>query len=217
VVTIADTAYGETFASVMRLAKSCIGPQEHGIEIGKVRRTKTGAILMEVSGKEEADKLSTLLFETLGQRAEVSRPRRTTPVLVINIPEWLDDDKVKCTIVAVDPSLDSSSISLRENAGGGKVAKLTVNMDTALRLTALKSIRIGWNSCRVKLLETKSPNCYRRQVNGHIAAECQATAAFPKKCYRCSGIGHFAATCQAARPEHKKSGVLEPADGGVND
>jgi len=172
---------------------------------------------MEVSGKEEAYKLSTLLCETLGQRAKVSRPRRTTPVLVINIPEWLDDDKVKCTIMAADPSLDSSSISLRENAGGGKIAKLTVDMDTALRLTALKTIRIGWNLCRVKLLETKSPTCYRCQANGHIAAECQATASLPKKCYQCHGIGHLAAMCQAARPEHKKSGVLQPADGGVND
>jgi len=179
-VTIADPADGETYASVMRLATSCIDLQEHEIEIGRVRRTKAGAILMEVSGKEKADKLSTLICKTLGQRAKVSRPRRTTPVLVINIPEWLDDDKVKCTIVEADPGLDSSCISLRENAGGGKVAKLTMDMDTALRLSALKSTRIGWNLCRVKLLETKSPTCYRCQANGHIAAECRATDAAPK-------------------------------------
>ncbi|CAI6358160.1 unnamed protein product [Macrosiphum euphorbiae] len=36
-VTIAD---GETYASVMRLTTSCIDKQEHGIQIGKVRRTK---------------------------------------------------------------------------------------------------------------------------------------------------------------------------------
>lgn len=116
-----------------------------------------------------------------------------------------------------DPGLDSSCISLRENAGGGKVAKLTVDMDTALRLSALKSIRIGWNSCRVKLLETKSPICYRCQANGHIAAECRATDASPKKCYRCNEIGHLAATCQAVRSQHKKSGASETADKGVND
>lgn len=86
-MTIADPADGETYVSVMRLATSCIDLQEHGIEIGRVRRTKAGAILMEVSGKEKADKLSTLLCDTLGQRAKVSRPRRTTPVLVINIPK----------------------------------------------------------------------------------------------------------------------------------
>jgi len=216
-VTIAAPADGETYASVMRLATSCIDLQEHGIEIGRVLRTKAGAILMEISGKEKADKLSTLLCETLGQRAKVSRPRRTIPVLVINIPEWLDDDKVKCTIVEADPGLDSECISIRENAGGGKVAKLTVDMDTALRLSALKSIRIGWNMCRVKLLKTKSPICYRCQASGHTAAECQATDASPKKCYRCRGVGHLAATCQAARPEHKKSGASELADKGVND
>lgn len=69
-VTIADPADGETYASVMRLATSCIDLQEHGIEIGRVRRKKAGAILKEVSGKEKADKLSTLLLRNSRPKCE---------------------------------------------------------------------------------------------------------------------------------------------------
>jgi len=46
---------------------------------------------MEVSGKDEADKLSSHLREAIGQTAKFNRPRRTIPVLILNIPEWLDD------------------------------------------------------------------------------------------------------------------------------
>jgi len=216
-VTIAEPAEGETYASVMRLVTSCIDPQELGIQIGKVRRTKAGAILMEVNGKEAADKLSSHLSDTIGQRAKVSRPRRMTPVLIINIPDWVDDDKVKSAIAAADPSIEVVGISLRDNAGGGKVAKLMVDVETALKLSALKGISIGWNLCRVKLLEAKAPICFRCQARGHVAAACQAAEAQPKKCYRCQGTDHLAATCQGVKPRQKESVAAGPAERVRND
>jgi len=211
-VTIAEPAEGETYASVMRLVTSCIDPQELGIQIGKVRRTKAGAILMEVNGKEAADKLASHLRETIGQRAKVNRSRRMTPVLIINIPDWVDDDKVKNAVAAADPSLEIAGISIRENAGGGKVAKLMVDMEAALKLSALKGISIGWNLCRVKLLEAKAPTCYKCQARGHVAVACQAAEAQPIKCYRCQGTGHLAAACQGVKPLQKGSGASGPAE-----
>lgn len=70
--------------------------------------------------------------------------------------------------MAADPRIDSSGISLRKNSGGGKVGKFMVDMETALKLSALKSIKIGWNLCLVKLLlEAKEPTCERCQARGH--------------------------------------------------
>lgn len=194
-MTISNSADGETWR-VMRLVTSCIDPQELGIDILKVRRTKAGAILIEFSGKERLTSYPPTCVKLLDKELQLT-DLRITPVLVINIPDWLDDDRVRSAIVAAHPYIDSSRISLRENSGGGKVAKLMVDMEIALKLSALKSINIVYNLCLVKLLEVKEPTCYRCQARGHIAAACMMLMLSQKSVT--NGLGHLAAKCQGTR------------------
>jgi len=59
--------------------------------VNKVRCTKTGVILLEVTGKDEATRLSDNLQSAVGEIARVSRPSRSTPMLILDIPDWLEE------------------------------------------------------------------------------------------------------------------------------
>jgi hypothetical protein len=169
------------------------------VEIGAVRRTKAGSILLEVDGKEKADRLSDHLHRAVGEMAKIYRPTRTTPVLVVNIPDWMDDDQVENDIRAFDADLTNATVRVRENAGGGRVAKLNVHMSTAARMAERGSIKIGWSQCRVKLLEHRKPKCHKCFEEGHLKAECKINDAM-KKCFRCRKNGHLVATCPRGLP-----------------
>jgi len=108
--------------------------QKMGVEVCRARRTKTGSILLEVKKKSGADALASRLAAIIGDQARVSRPVRTTKVLVINIADWLEKDRVIEDIRSAVEGLSLAPISVRENTGGGRVAIITTPMDISLRL-----------------------------------------------------------------------------------
>lgn len=87
----------------------------------------------------------------------------------------LAEEKVKTLlkyIAAADPALRTISINIRENPGGGKVARFTTTLEAAARLAEISTIRVGWSRCRVKLMERKLPICYKSQKREHMAYSC---------------------------------------------
>lgn len=133
-ITISRPIEGESYNSVMKKVMNKVNLQDIGVQINKVRKPRAGAILLEVKGKEAADCLSCHLHEAVGESAQVSRPTRTMSVFVLNIAEWLEEDKVKEDIMATDPMLIGSAIRVRSNIGGGRVAQLSVSIETAAEL-----------------------------------------------------------------------------------
>jgi len=69
-VTISKLSERETYARVKKRVVAGVDLKEVGINLlGKTRRTKTGAILIEVQGKEVADKLAIILRDAVGEVA----------------------------------------------------------------------------------------------------------------------------------------------------
>jgi len=163
---------------------------EIGVEIGVVRRTRAGGILLQVKSKEEADILSELLQSAVGEIAKIGRPVRTNPVLITNNPDWMDDGEVKEQIRASDPGLTGVTARIRENTGVGKVAIIDIPMKTASRMVEAERVKINWSLCRVKLLQRKKPTCHRCQRSGHYKTDCRATEA-ERLCFRCRRGGHL--------------------------
>lgn len=205
-ITISNPSAGNSYADVMRKVLAEVDLKETGVEVTRTRRTKTGAILLEVKGKEGADLLASKLRGTIGEWAEVARPTKSTKVLVTNIPDWLDDHRVVSDIQAADEGLAEAKISIRENAGGGRVATMTVSVATALRLSVAGAIRVGLGKSRIKLLEAKKIRCFRCDDLGHIATSCTAENA-SKKCFRCRQTGHLVAACPRSTSKTKNREV----------
>lgn len=213
-VMIADPSEGETYASIMKRVTTSMNTGEMGVNIGNARRTKSGAILLEVKDQEESEKLENHLNREVGNRARISRPTRSTPVLLLNIPDWLSEEDAREEIRRANVCLNDAEIAFRENAGGGRVAKVILPMEKARQLADLAHIRVGWRKCRIKLIETKLPRCFRCQSRGHIAAVCKEEEA-EKKCFRCHLAGHLIRDCMGEPKSGWNTKVLVPdgADG----
>lgn len=55
---------------------------------------KTGEILLEIDGEDKAALLEGIIMEVVGESLRVKKPERRTPVLILNVPDWADDDEV---------------------------------------------------------------------------------------------------------------------------
>ncbi|XP_026819043.1 uncharacterized protein LOC113557682 [Rhopalosiphum maidis] len=174
-----------------------------GVKVVTTRRTKAGGILLEVEGEEKARILERRIREVVGEAARVRRPERKTPVLLLDVPEWVEVEDVvgglgAAGVVVAAPDVDR--ISIRKNGGsrGDRVARVDLPFRDAIALAEAKVVVVGWTRCRVKLLEKKQTTCFRCQQKGHLAAECR-NAAKPRACYRCGATSHLSRGCSEGR------------------
>lgn len=119
----------------------------------------------------------------MGEIAKISRPIRTTTVLITNFPDWIDEDEVVEQIRASDPGLTKVSARVRDNTVGGKMSIIDISMEIAERLPKTGQVKIGWSLYRVKLLERKKSTCHRCLRAGHFKTDCKVTEA-ERLCYR---------------------------------
>lgn len=182
------------------------------INIETARRTAAGCVLLAIKDKEKTATLTNHLRSVIGNDASVYRPTRTTPILVLGIPDWMDQDQIINDIKSADPCMKDIDIHIRENIGGGRVASLRVPMEAAAKLDQGKYIRVGWSQCRVKLIEPKRPMCFRCQSPGDLRSDCKATEMI-KKCYRCHQPGHLVADCRCKPVSNKQKDDGAPTSG----
>jgi len=214
-VTIDRPSDDTTLSSIMKKVTAQAKSTAIGAVILNTRKTKAGGILLEVDAPESACTLAEKLKEIVGDAARVRVPQRKTPVLLLNVPDWVDEEEVKGSLIqaGVAPQElvrgDRNSITLRTNTGGrgARVARLDVSYPAALTLAGAGHVTIGLTRCKVKLLERSQITCFRCQDRGHIAAECKGPDR-PRRCYRCHTEGHLASACKGPakkETDHRKT------------
>jgi len=193
-IMIDRLAEGETYASVMKRV-TAIDLNPLGVTVKGVKRSKAGGIIIEVDGKDDADRLAEGIKEAVGATAAVRRPTRSTPILILDVPNWMKEAEVVSHLVNFDSSFGDCQIRISDNQVGRTVF-CRIPMKVASKVADSKKIRIGWAMCRTKLLERKERICYKCQETGHLAAACYSEAK-PKECYRCKSLAHLARECTA--------------------
>lgn len=202
-VTISRPAEGVTYSDIMRKVKENV--QIYDLDLKpEARVTKTGGILLKVKDDLEADRLMVALNSAIGQMASVSKPSRTTPILILDLAVWHSSQDVEEAVVAAVPDLAGMKVTIRVNPGGGRVGRLDAPLPAAVRLAEMGKLHVGWSRCRVKLLEAKEPKCYRCQKRGHFAANCSAEEV-RKRCFRCNSVDHLASACTVTTRRPNKS------------
>jgi len=189
---------------------------ELGVEVIKTRKTKSGAVLLEVGNSEEAEKLADRMRQVIGVDATVGRPTRKTSVLLLGIPEWMSPEDITREILAADESLLETQVLVRDNIGGGRVVRLEVPMAAALRFAENKTVRIGWSRCRVKLLEPRSPKCFKCSRTEHMASTCPKQTVQAKRCFHCRQVGHLIKDCSGAKSRIMPATAEQEGSAGVS-
>ncbi|KAL4126185.1 hypothetical protein QTP88_010411 [Uroleucon formosanum] len=191
---IDQLAEGETYASVMKRV-TAIDLNPLGVTVKGAKRSKAGGIIIEVDGKDDADRLTEEIREVVGAAAAVRRPTRSTPILILDVPNWIEEAEVISHLVNFDSSFGDCQIRISDNQGSRTVF-CRIPMKIASKVTDAGRIRIGWAMCRVKLLERKDKVSYKCQGTGHVAAACNSEAK-PKACFTCKSLEHLARKCVA--------------------
>lgn len=169
-----------------------------------------------MGNSEEAEKLADRMRQVIGVDETVGRPIRKTPVLLLGIREWMSPEDITREVLMADESLLETQVLVRDNIGGGRVARLEVPMAAALRLAENKTVKIGWSRCRVKLLEHKSPKCFKCCNIGHVASTCPEQTVQAKRCFRCRQAGHLIKDCSGPKSRSMPATTEQEESAGVS-
>ncbi|XP_039303454.1 uncharacterized protein LOC120357348 [Solenopsis invicta] len=192
----------ESYAEVMKLARSQINLE--ALEIGDLRprRAVTGALILEVRGvdnAEKADALANELREVMAHRSDVriARPSKSVEIRITGLEDSVTTEEVASTVGNVGGCFphEVKVGVIRRGPNGLGTCWLRCPVRAGKALLAAPRFRVGWSSCRATLLPSRGLQCYRCLAAGHTQAGCSNQVDRTGCCYRCGGIGHQASTC----------------------
>ncbi|XP_067204499.1 uncharacterized protein [Linepithema humile] len=206
-VTITCMDGNNTYAEVLRQARSAISLDEIGIERPSVKNTITGGILLAIPGEnatEKADilagKLRNMFEET---RVKIGRPTKKSGIKISGLEDSVTQEEI-IQIVAQHGNCHTSDIRcspIRKFKGGMGMTWLQVPALTAIKLTELGKLRIGWNTARIELLQNKPIQCYRCLARGHTRSRCPPeNKDRSADCYMCGESDHKVTNCIQRKP-----------------
>jgi len=197
-----------TLASVMRQITTKVDLKALGIRVLDARASRTDGVILVVKKDEDAAALADKLSSVIGLEATVNRPVTTHPVLLLDVPDWIDAEDIQAALVEAGATTESSSpldVTIRPSGArrGNNVARFALPVAAAVKIAEKSRLQIGWSRCRVKLLGRRPLTCFRCQDPGHRAADCKAPPK-ERKCFRCQKEGHLARDCDVRPPDRAK-------------
>lgn len=157
---------GGSLFEIMKKVSASINLSSLDIKVLMTRRTGAGGILLEVEGAEKANLLAEKIRAVTGDAARTRLPESRTPVLLLGIPNWAEPEEIVGALASAGAtSVTAKELVVLRNSGGrgDLVASLSLPLREAILLAEAKNVTVGWTRCRVKLLDTTQPTCYRCQ------------------------------------------------------
>lgn len=196
VITI--KADNSSYADILKQMKTVINPEEIGINIKKIRKTKEGHVLVEMmKGDGQARKLQTAIKGSLGDKMQVETMVEKFLIDIRDMEESTEAEEVIQGILQATGEEDASKFTvqnIRESYGGSKQALVEVPANIAATILQKNSIRIGLVICRVRR-KFFVKRCFRCMEPGHLARSCQGKDR-SQACIRCGIDGHKARECK---------------------
>ncbi|XP_061709459.1 uncharacterized protein LOC133519470 [Cydia pomonella] len=192
------------YRSVMERATT-LKLAELGVDHLNVRRTATGARIIEVPGAQSgqaADNLVDRLRSLVGDVAEVYRPVKKAEIKISGFDESVTPEILKREVAARGRCLEEqvSVGAIRMAANGTGSVILRCPLIAAKAVVTAGRIVIGWSAARVEALEQLPLRCYRCMGTGHTRPLCTSPVDRSSWCYRCSKPGHMSRDCSATAP-----------------
>lgn len=201
VVAIGKTDETLSYADIMRKARTNISLTQLGINKSKVRFAKTGDVLVEVYGdnkRRKADQLANKL-SSLMEGIRVRRPEKQGTLRIYGFHNSVNEGDIKdCICREADCPRTDLKIGARiRNRNGLYSTTVRCPLGTAINLSKLRRIRLGWSYVSLVLLRARALRCFRCFELGHVNTKCTSPNDRSGICFRCSMFGHKAFECSA--------------------
>lgn len=193
---------GPTYAEILRKARERIKLDGLGITDTRIRWAASGDMLIEIPGMERAEKadaLATKLREVLQDDARVSRPMIRGEIRIWGLDDSVGIDEVACVVAECGDCLltDVKTGPMNRMRNGLGSIWVQCPLGTAVKVSKLGKLRIGWSMAGVELLRARPIQCFRCWQFGHVSGRCKATGDRGGACFCCGQVGHIARNCRA--------------------
>ncbi|KAM8702200.1 hypothetical protein ACLKA7_001892 [Drosophila subpalustris] len=178
---------GHSYADVLKSLRAN-AKFDADVNIKGVRKTRTGALLLEL---EKGERLNPLLCEqikaALHETAEVASARPMATIVIRDLDTLTEQEDVLNAVKGLLPD-GSSNIKVT----------VTLTEENAATILAAGKIKIGWIKVKMKRWETVK-KCFRCLGIGNMQYDCKG----PNRkgeglCFRCGETGHKITQCQKA-------------------
>lgn len=191
-------AEGHSFADVLKNLRENIKPEETEVAVRSIRKTKTGAILLELDKGGKKNDFCDAIKGTLKDAADVRDVRPKVTVEIRDLDLFSTKEEVHSAIEeATDLQGEDIIVHLTE-ADNREQRRAFVSIPAASANTLMRTqrVKIGWTRCRVRYRE-EVKRCYRCFAAGHMQWDCDG----PDRkgtgvCIRCGEKGHKLKECK---------------------
>jgi len=199
------------YAAALKKCEKEIPLKEIGIPPLEVKKTRGGALLMEIRGTEEdhdkaerlVGQMKKVLIDEPG--AKVWHPAGRSRVRLTGLPLGATAVEV-ATFVANYGGGKPGEVKVgpvRTNGSGKGVTWADCPADVAskvLRAAGATGLTMGWARVGVSLVERGPPQCFRCLARGHLGRWCPSVVDRGHCCLRCGRGGHRIGQCRAEKP-----------------
>lgn len=189
---------GHSFADVLKNLRSKVKPEETEVAVRSIRKTKTGAILLELGKGGRKEDFCDAIKGTLKEAADVKNVQPKVTLVIRDLDSYTTEEEVLTAIVEATDSLTAEvTIRLTEaDSRGQRRAFVSLPAGNANALLRTERIKIGWIRCRIRYRE-ETKRCYRCFATGHMQWDCKG----PDRkgsgiCIGCGGNGHKLKECK---------------------
>lgn len=186
-------AQGKSYAELLKTIKENIGTEENDFSIQKAKKTSTGDLLLEVKGKENAEKLKDTIKSTTNNEAIIKTNETVIHITGIDADIELDELKQKIRKHSGDAEAEVNVLSLKPTISGNSAATVKLKKEIAEELVKKGRIKSGWNTWVIKK-RIHILRCFKCLSFGHRSKECTGQDR-TDICLRCNKQGHRAKDC----------------------
>lgn len=188
-------AGNQSYADLLKIVKQTINPDEIGVDIKDISKTRKGQLLVRVgNGVQKTKELREKIKEKLPE-VSTSLLRNDKVLHIKGMDETITEGEIVgaiATVISVEK--DSFKVSsVRPSFGGKRNATIIMNENDAEKLIKTGAIRIGWTSCKIKERKPDT-RCYKCWGYGHTKAKCSGPDR-QTMCLKCAKQGHKAIEC----------------------
>lgn len=181
-----------TYAETLRNIRAVIDPEDIGVDIKAVRKTKDNNIVV-VTNTGKAETLHREIAAKIkGVETHVTGNNKT--VLIFDIDATIRGTEIE-EIIKKETREDGTQVkTIRSTRAGTQVATVVIPARAADALIHKGDIKIGWTRCRVKL-KVDIVRCFNCLAVGHHSDICPEPK-LAKRCLHCAQEGHVSKNCE---------------------